>query len=240
MKNLPPPAGKGKLTRDPSLLDSLLKSIPRTPPNRNTLKSPSVLPSSEAYLIPPIPHVMMQLDTPGRDAEKLVADMSQFSLDPKCDDTISSPVQKAVLRSNSNAMDLMACGNEMQYQPLSTQSSPGIEVPSQDDSWCCPAISQSSPIKSILPESSDPLDMFHPIRFPPIAKRLIANGRGKDKRSAGAVSGYSSEERLGGKQGLKRSNKVYGKRARKSVHFTREDRSVSDGMDLSEDEILLK
>jgi len=239
MKNLPPPV-KGKLTRDPSLLDSLLKPVPKTPPNRNTLKSPSVLPSSEAHLIPPIPHVMMQLDTPARDAEKLIADMSQFSLDPKCDDMISSPIQKAVLRSNNDAMALAADENEMQYEPLCTQSSPGIEVPSQDDSWCRPAISQSSPIKSILPESSDPLDMFHPIRFPPVAKRLVANNRSKDKRGADAVSGSSIEENLGGKQGFKRSNKVYGKRARKSVHFAREGRCTSDEMDLSEDEILLK
>lgn len=232
MKNLPPPARKGKVTRDPSLLDALHKPVPRTPPNRNTLKSPSVLPSSEAHMFPPIP-AMMQIDTPGRDAEQLVADMSQFSLDPKHDNMISSPVKKAVLRSNNNIVAEVPGGYEMQYQPQSTHSSPGIEVPSQDDSWCHPAVSQPSPIKSILPESSDPLDLFHPIRFPPVAKRLVAASR---KNGADTICGLNGQERAGG---FKRS-RVYGKRARESVHFARgEGRNASDEMDLSEDELLL-
>jgi hypothetical protein len=62
----------------------------------------------------------------------------------------------------------------------------------------------------------------------------VAVGR---KCGADTISGSSVQERTGG---FKRS-RVYGKRARRSVHFARgEGLDVSDEMNLSEDELLLK
>ena len=238
MKNLPPPANSNKLKRDPSFLDALQKPAPTTPPNCYTLRSPSILPSSEANLISPIPHVMMQIDTPSREAVQLVADMSQFSLDPKHDRMMSSPEAPS---SNVNATVAIVEDEEMHFRPPSTQSSPGIEVPSQDDSWCRPIASKVSPIKPILGSSSDPLDMFHPIRFPPAPKRPVANSRVRGKRDANRSSGSSIEEPVVGMKSKKKFDTVHGKkRARKNVYFENGERYTGNDMDLSEDELLLK
>ena len=237
LKNFAPPSNT-KLTRDPSLLDALQNSTPKTPPNLFPLKSPSVLNSSEARGIAPIPRIMMQLDTPSRDADQLVADMSHFSLAPDPDDIMSSPTKKPTALTNNDTIYMVVDGDEMQYQPQITQSSPGIEIPSvQDDSWCLPAVSHSSPIKSIVASSSDPLDLFHPIRFPPTPRRLRLTSRAK-RISAPVLEDISS-----GRNSFKKLNKVYGKqRARRSVRFANHDERSKEQNeeDMSEDELLLK
>lgn len=230
-----------KLNRYPSLLDALQQSVPRTPPNRFPVKSPSVIPSSDAGKIPPIPHMSMQVDTPTRDAEQLVADMSQFSLAPIADDIMSSPQKEPAASPKGDANSMVVDEVEMDYQPLVTQSSPGIEIPSvQDDSWCLPAMSHSSPIKSIVASSSDPLDMFHPVRFPPTGRRPRMSFQAeKAINYVAPVDTVTSPTKH-----VLRHPKVYGRRGgRKSVRFAKESGGIAkeeDETDSSEDEILLK
>ena len=134
LNNFAPPSNI-KPTKDPYLLDALQHSTPKTPPNLFPLRSPSVLNRSEAKGIAPTPRIMMQLDTSSRGTDQLVADMSHFSLAPDPDDVMSSPSKKPIAIANNEEIDMVVDGDEMQYQPQITQSSPGIEIPSvQDDS----------------------------------------------------------------------------------------------------------
>lgn len=238
MRNFAPSANT-RLTRDPSLLDALQKSVPKTQPNLFPLKSPSVVPSSEVGEIAPIPRIMMQIDTPSGDAEQLVTDMSQFSLVPHPDEIMSSPVKKATSQMNNNVVDMMIDEEEVQHQPQITQSSPGIEIPSaQDDSWCLPVVSHSSPIKSIVASSSDPLDLFHPIRFPRTSQPPRADGRIGGRVNKSTMQD-ADENSFGGRSF--RRQRIYGKhRGRKSVHFANNGESVHHDTDMSEDELLLK
>lgn len=149
-------------SRKRSLLDDLQETVPKTPISfPRTTRSPSIMSSSEAALIAPIARIPAHLDTPSKDTDQLIADMSDFSLAPNPKHIASSPFGSPENDHLSSPL-LGTVEPRLLQAPFGTQSSPGLSIPSIDVSWCADTTTQSSPIRSTAGSSSDPIDLFHP------------------------------------------------------------------------------
>jgi len=197
-----------KTGRKSSILEELQKSVPHTPLSFPMFPpSPSIMSSSQAALLAPIPRIPTHLDTPLNDTDQLVADMSDFSLTPNPVHTHSSPVK---------VLSTQGPDSPSVQQSLHTQSSPGVVIPSLEISWCKDSAAHSSPIKPTIASSSDPLNLLHPKYYSGDDDTMKPNRLSHPKAIANR-SGHlnvipATKDTYG-------SPRVYGKRASKSVQF---------------------
>lgn len=189
--------------RQASFFDDLQKPTPATPKTPSLYKSPSINAGFSGPIPEPIPHVPALLDTPINDTDQLIADLSEFSLAPKpCSLQLTPPSIVPALDDGPASMQL---GDSTPVG--TTQSSPGISIPSIDDSWfVAKEGSHSTPVKGPL-SSDDELNLFLPIH----SSTLAVSRRRSSKPANGPV------QRRTQFQPLKRT---YGKKmSRKSVAF---------------------
>jgi hypothetical protein len=204
----------GKAGRKSSILEELQKSVPNTPISFPMFPpSPSIMSSSQAALLAPIPRIPTHLDTPLNDTDQLVADMSDFSLAPNPVHMYSSPV-KVLSTQGSDPLFVQ--------QSFRTQSSPGVVIPSLEISWCKDSAAHSSPIKPTVASSSDPLNLLHPKYYSGDGDTMKPNRLSHPKAIAnrsGRLSVIPATNDMFGSPRLKLPTKVYGKKGSKSVQF---------------------
>lgn len=202
-----------KAQRQASFLDDLQKPLLATPKVPDLYKSPPIIGDSFGPAPEQIPRIPTLLDTPGNDTDQLIADMSEFSLAPKPGSLQLTPP------FNTPIQDVLVSMQRGDSTPASIiQSSPGISIPSINDSWFSDKECnyRSTPLKGIA-SSEDELNLFLPVHtFPPtgLSEQCLITTQATlndDLRAYGHLRTARS---------VKRSNKTYGKRKlAKSVKF---------------------